>query len=70
MMNEYISTVPDNYLLVADYNAVKMINLDDSIFHGDERPEPQVVVEGNSYFSNYVALASDEDTVFYTDVNR
>ena len=62
-----IDSVPDKFLLVADMGSVKMIGLD-----GNDDQAVYTLVQGNGYFSNFVAVAynSATQTVYYSGVER
>ena len=59
----YIS-VPNNFLLFADFNTIKMVGLD-----GDDR-SVYTVVQGSRYFSNFVGVVYKDGTVYYSEENR
>ena len=56
--------MPNNYLVFADFNAIKMIGLDG--------PDNSVytVVQGSRYFSNFVGLVIKDGIVYYSEENR
>ncbi|CAH1779937.1 unnamed protein product [Owenia fusiformis] len=57
-------SAPTSFIVFADFNSIKIIGLD------SDNPESHVLVEGNSYVSNFVAVAFDGNSkVYYADVN-
>ena len=50
-------TAPVYFILAGDFNSIKLLDLSVSQEPGHEVREPQVLVEGSSYFSNFVSLA-------------
>ena len=59
----YLS-VPNNFLLFADFNTIKMVGLD-----GDDR-SVYIVVQGNRYLSNFVGVVYTDGNVYYSEENR
>ena len=59
-------------MLIADHNLIKMVDLEEApSFHLDaDSKHPNVVVEGNPFFSHYVAMARDGNILYFSDVNR
>ncbi|KAI0212703.1 hypothetical protein LSAT2_002359 [Lamellibrachia satsuma] len=60
-------SIPSKFLLFADMGSIKMIGLD-----GTTDQAVYTVVQGNGYFSNFVAIAYNPTTkiVYYSGVDR
>ena len=58
-------------MLIADHNAIKMLDITTPKFHLDPKSaDTNIVVEGNPFFSNFVAMTKDGNIVYFSDVNR
>lgn len=58
--------MPNKFLVIADMNSIKIVSQD------GQDSNPNVVVQGVPFTSNYVALAFDSDdrVVYYSDISR